>query len=149
MDFVKQLLCIPTEKKRVGLHLGPEAQSIFDEARRNPDYFGGLDKMRPTRDGWDKDYCFFLKGRFLFYTKDYHDNPWGIINLGQAVVEQVVDDATMFSLRAHKSMSMNSKWTFRTYIFKARNERECQEWINILKGTNKSSTTIVKKLTIK
>jgi len=102
-----------------GLKLGAEAQAKFDEAKRRPDNEGTLDKKGAKRKNWNKRW-FVLKDNYLFYCKNEKSNPQGIINLHGCTVSKIEGPTARpnsFSVLAPKSVSIDAKWTNRTYFF--------------------------------
>jgi len=119
-----------------GLKLGKEAQAKFDEAKNHPDYSGMLDKKGAKRKNWNNRW-FVLKDNYLFYCKSKTANPQGIINLHGCTITTVDSSATSrpnsFSVLATKSVSVDAKWTNRTYLMSAKTEEECSKWMKVLK----------------
>jgi len=113
-----------------GLKLGKEAQAKFNEARTSPDKAGFLDKKGAKRKNWNERW-FVLKDNYLFYCKNDKSNPQGIINLHGCTVSQIQGPTARpnsFSLLAPKSVSIDAKWTNRTYFMAAKDPKEMEHW---------------------
>jgi len=124
-----------------GLKLGKEAQAKFDEAKINPDKAGILDKKGAKRKNWNERW-FVLKDNYLFYCKNEKSNPQGIINLHGCTVSQIQGPtarANSFSLLAPKSVSIDAKWTNRTYFVAAKSPKEMQLWMEKLEDSGKKA----------
>jgi len=124
-----------------GLKLGAEAQAKFDEAKRNPDYQGLLDKKGAKRKNWNQRW-FVLKDNYLFYCKNQKSNPQGIINLHGCTVSRIEGPTARpnsFSVLAPKSVSIDAKWTNRTYFFAAKDAKEMEKWMEIVDKMGKQS----------
>jgi len=72
---------------------------------------------------------------YLFYCK--HDettaSPQGIINLHGATVSKITDNKPFcFNLLVPKSVSVDAKWSNRTYIIAAPTEAEIEQWMKII-----------------
>jgi len=117
-----------------GLRLGKEAQAKFDEAKANPDHKGFLEKRGARRKQWNKRF-FVLKDNYLFYCKTDEPNvaPQGIINLHGATVNKTADNKPYcFSLLVPKSVSVDAKWSNRTYTIAAPSEAAMDDWMRII-----------------
>jgi len=124
-----------------GLKLGKEAQSKFDEAKSNPDLAGTLDKKGAKRKNWNSRW-FVLKDNYLFYCKNQKTNPQGIINLHGCTVSRIEGPTARpnsFSLLAPKSVSIDAKWTNRTYFMAAKDPKEMEKWMRILEENGKKA----------
>jgi len=124
-----------------GLKLGKEAQAKFDEARTNPDKAGFLDKKGAKRKNWNTRW-FVLKDNYLFYCKNEKSLPQGIINLHGCTVSKLEGPNTRqysFSLLAPKSVSIDAKWTNRTYLMAAKTPEDWKAWIETLEIAGKKS----------
>jgi hypothetical protein len=124
-----------------GLKLGKEAQAKFDEAKSNPDLAGTLDKKGAKRKNWNSRW-FVLKDNYLFYCKNQKTNPQGIINLHGCTVSRIEGPTARpnsFSLLAPKSVSIDAKWTNRTYFAAARDPKEMEKWMRILEENGKKA----------
>jgi len=127
--------------KSAGLKLGKEAQAKFEEAKTAPDFQGFLDKKGAKRKNWNNRW-FVLKDNYLFYCKTTKAPPQGIINLHGCTVTQIEGPTARpysFSLLAPKSVSVDAKWTNRTYFFAATSTGEMNEWVTILQESGKRS----------
>jgi len=117
-----------------GLKLGKEAQAKFNEAKSNPDRAGALEKKGAKRKNWNERW-FVLKDNYLFYCKNEKSNPQGIINLHGCTVSAIQGPTARphsFSLLAPKSVSIDAKWTNRTYFMAARDIKEMELWMTKL-----------------
>jgi len=124
-----------------GLKLGKEAQAKFNEAKTNPDKQGILDKKGAKRKNWNERW-FVLKDNYLFYCKNEKSNPQGIINLHGCTVSQIQGPtarASSFSLLAPKSVSIDAKWTNRTYFMAAKDPKEMESWMTKLEDAGKKA----------
>jgi len=124
-----------------GLKLGKEAQAKFEEAKTASDFQGFLDKKGAKRKNWNNRW-FVLKDNYLFYCKTTKTPPQGIINLHGCTVTQIEGPTARpysFSLLAPKSVSVDAKWTNRTYFFAATSTGEMEEWIKILQESGRRS----------
>eukprot|EP01116_Phalansterium_solitarium_P016187 TRINITY_DN3706_c0_g1_i1.p1 TRINITY_DN3706_c0_g1~~TRINITY_DN3706_c0_g1_i1.p1 ORF type:complete len:274 (-),score=57.61 TRINITY_DN3706_c0_g1_i1:1144-1965(-) len=124
-----------------GLKLGLEAQAKFDEAKIHPDKSGYLDKKGAKRKNWNNRW-FVLKDNYLFYCKTEKSLPQGIINLHGCTVSKIEGPNTRqfsFSLLAPKSVSVDAKWTNRTYLMAARNPDDWKAWMETLEGAGRKS----------
>jgi len=124
-----------------GLKLGKEAQAKFDEAKTKPDKQGILDKKGAKRKNWNERY-FVLKENYLFYCKNKTSNPQGIINLHGCTVSKIEGPTARphsFSLLAPKSVSIDAKWTNRTYFMAAKDPKEMDHWMEILDSNGKKA----------
>jgi len=124
-----------------GLKLGKEAQAKFDEAKSNPDLAGGLDKKGAKRKNWNSRW-FVLKDNYLFYCKNQKTNPQGIINLHGCTVSRIEGPTARpnsFSLLAPKSVSIDAKWTNRTYFMAAKEAKEMEKWMRVLEENGKKA----------
>jgi len=124
-----------------GLKLGKEAQAKFDEAKANPDLAGGLDKKGAKRKNWNSRW-FVLKDNYLFYCKNQKTNPQGIINLHGCTVSRIEGPTARpnsFSLLAPKSVSIDAKWTNRTYFMAAKEAKEMEKWMRVLEENGKKA----------
>jgi len=125
-----------------GLRLGKEAQSKYEEARRNSDLEGNLEKKGAKRRNWNTRW-FTLKDNYLFYSKNKSSAPQGIINLHGCTVSRIdgptVNKPNCFSLLAPKSVSIDSKWTNRTYVISGKDQREVNHWMEILSEAGKKA----------
>jgi len=124
-----------------GLKLGKEAQSKFEEAKQSPDKAGPLEKKGAKRKNWN-DRWFVLKDNYLFYCKNEKSNPQGIINLHGCTVSQIQGPTARsngFSLLAPKSVSIDAKWTNRTYFMAAKSPKEMQIWMEKLEENGKKA----------
>jgi len=128
--------------KMGGLRLGKEAQSKYEEARRNSDLEGNLEKKGAKRRNWNTRW-FTLKDNYLFYSKNKSSAPQGIINLHGCTVSRIegptVNKPNCFSLLAPKSVSIDSKWTNRTYVISGRDQKEVNHWMEILSEAGKKA----------
>jgi len=117
-----------------GLKLGKEAQAKFNEAKTAPDKQGVLEKKGAKRKNWNERW-FVLKDNYLFYCKNEKSNPQGIINLHGCTVSKI-DGPTArpnsFSVLAPKSVSIDAKWTNRTYFMAAKDSKEMDAWMSKL-----------------
>jgi len=117
-----------------GLKLGKEAQAKFNEAKTAPDKAGILEKKGAKRKNWNERW-FVLKDNYLFYCKNEKSNPQGIINLHGCTVSKI-DGPTArpnsFSVLAPKSVSIDAKWTNRTYFMAAKDGKEMDAWMSKL-----------------
>lgn len=130
-----------------GLKLGKEAQAKYDEARIQPDIEGYLEKKGAKRKNWNTRW-FVLKDNYLFYAKDNKTNPQGIINTHGCTVcklEGVTVRPYSFSLLAPKSVSIDAKWTNRTYYLAAKDAKEMERWMKILDESGKKAMENAKK----
>lgn len=130
-----------------GLKLGKEAQAKYDEARIQPDIEGFLEKKGAKRKNWNSRW-FVLKDNYLFYAKDNKTNPQGIINSHGCTVcklEGVTVRPYSFSLLAPKSVSIDAKWTNRTYYLAAKDAKEMERWMKILDESGKKAMENAKK----
>jgi hypothetical protein len=130
-----------------GLKLGKEAQAKYDEARIQPDIEGFLEKKGAKRKNWNTRW-FVLKDNYLFYSKDNKTNPQGIINSHGCTVcklEGVTVRPYSFSLLAPKSVSIDAKWTNRTYYLAAKDAKEMERWMKILDESGKKAMENAKK----
>ena len=119
-----------------GLKLGKEAQAKFDEAREKPDHSGWLEKKGAKRKNWNKRW-FVLKDNYLFYCKGKTTPPQGIINLHGCnvnVTEGPTNRPNSFSVMAPKSVSVDAKWTNRTYHIAGTSVEDLQTWLNVLQA---------------
>jgi len=124
-----------------GLKLGKEAQAKFEEAKANPDKAGILEKKGAKRKNW-KDRWFVMKDNYLFYCKTEKSNPQGIINLHACTVSKIEGPTARpnaFSLLAPKSVSIDAKWTNRTYLFAAKSAKELQSWMDKMEESGKKA----------
>jgi len=124
-----------------GLKLGKEAQAKFDEAKSNPDLAGSLDKKGAKRKNWNSRW-FVLKDNYLFYCKNQKTNPQGIINLHGCTVSRIEGPTARpnsFSLLAPKSVSIDAKWTNRTYFMAAKESKEMEKWMQVLEENGKKA----------
>jgi len=124
-----------------GLKLGKEAQAKFDEARAKPDKEGMLEKKGAKRKNWNERY-FVLKDNYLFYCKNKNTNPQGIINLHGCTVSKIEGPTARpnsFSVLAPKSVSIDAKWTNRTYFMAAKDEKEMASWMEWVDGSGKKA----------
>eukprot|EP01114_Cavostelium_apophysatum_P014768 TRINITY_DN390_c0_g1_i1.p1 TRINITY_DN390_c0_g1~~TRINITY_DN390_c0_g1_i1.p1 ORF type:complete len:301 (+),score=136.83 TRINITY_DN390_c0_g1_i1:136-1038(+) len=124
-----------------GLKLGKEAQAKFTEARTNPDKAGYLDKKGAKRKNWNSRW-FVLKDNYLFYCKNESSNPQGIINLYGCTVSHFQGPtarAHSFSLLAPKSVSIDAKWTNRTYFMAAKDAKEMDLWMEKLEDSGRKA----------
>jgi len=124
-----------------GLKLGKEAQSKFNEAKVSPDKQGALEKKGAKRKNWN-DRWFVLKDNYLFYCKNEKSNPQGIINLHGCTVKDIQGPtarANSFSLLAPKSVSIDAKWTNRTYYMAAKDSKEMESWMSKLEEAGKKA----------
>jgi len=124
-----------------GLKLGKEAQAKFDEAKSNPDMAGTLDKKGAKRKNWNSRW-FVLKDNYLFYCKNQKTNPQGIINLHGCTVSRIEGPTARpnsFSLLAPKSVSIDAKWTNRTYFMAAKDAKEMDKWMRTLEENGKKA----------
>jgi len=108
---------------------------------------GWLEKKGAKRKNWTKRY-FVLKDNYLFYCKKEKVPPQGIINLhGCTVVKTEGPTAKLFSfsLMAPKSVSVDAKWTNRTYSIAASTNEELSTWIQALQdASNKAAAKAAK-----
>jgi len=124
-----------------GLKLGKEAQAKFDEAKSNPDLAGTLDKKGAKRKNWNSRW-FVLKDNYLFYCKNQKTNPQGIINLHGCTVSRIEGPTARpnsFSVLAPKSVSIDAKWTNRTYFMAAKDAKEMDRWMKTLEENGKKA----------
>jgi len=124
-----------------GLKLGKEAQSKFDEARQSADYSGNLEKKGAKRKNWNNRW-FVLKENYLFYCKTPKSNPQGIINLHSCTVSKTEGPTARpnsFSLLAPKSVSIDAKWTNRTYFMAAKSEEDRDNWMKVLEESGRKA----------
>jgi len=123
-----------------GLKLGPEAQDKFEEAKREPDAQGFLEKKGAKRKNWNARW-FVLKENYLFYCKTERSNPQGIVNLHGCTITRVsgptITKAFCFTLLAPKSVSIDAKWTGRTYFMAAKTEKEMEFWTKKLEESGR------------
>ena len=69
-------------------------------------------------------------------------SPQGIINLHGCTVSKLEGPTARpysFSLLAPKSVSVDAKWTNRTYFFAAASTSEMEEWIKVLIDSGKKA----------
>jgi len=124
-----------------GLKLGKEAQAKFDEARQKADYSGYLEKKGAKRKNWNNRW-FVLKDNYLFYCKTPKSNPQGIINLHACTVSKTEGPTARpysYSLLAPKSVSIDAKWTNRTYFMAAKSEEDRDNWMRVLEESGKKA----------
>jgi len=124
-----------------GLKLGKEAQAKFNEAKVSPDKQGALEKKGAKRKNWN-DRWIVLKDNYLFYCKNEKSNPQGIINLHGCTVSPIQGPtarASSFSLLAPKSVSIDAKWTNRTYFMAAKDSKEMESWMTKLEDAGKKA----------
>jgi len=124
-----------------GLKLGKEAQAKFDEARQKADYSGYLEKKGAKRKNWNNRW-FVLKDNYLFYCKTPKSNPQGIINLHACTVSKTEGPTARpysYSLLAPKSVSIDAKWTNRTYFMAAKSEEDRDNWMRVLEDSGKKA----------
>jgi len=124
-----------------GLKLGKEAQAKFDEARQNADYSGYLEKKGAKRKNWNNRW-FVLKDNYLFYCKNPKSNPQGIINLHACTVSKTEGPTARpfsYSLLAPKSVSIDAKWTNRTYFMAAKSEEDRDNWMRVLEESGRKA----------
>jgi len=113
-----------------GLKLGKEAAEKYANAQTQADFEGFLEKKGAKRKNWNKRW-FVLKENYLFYTKKQGDPPQGIINLHGATITETQGPTTRansFSLLAPKSVSVDAKWTNRTFFICAGSQEEMKKW---------------------
>jgi len=113
-----------------GLKLGKEAAEKYAQAQKGADFEGFLEKKGAMRKNWNKRW-FILKENYLFYTKKQGDPPQGIINLHGATINETLGPTTRpnsFSLFAPKSVSVDAKWTNRTFFICASSPEELKKW---------------------
>ena len=130
-----------------GLKLGKEAQAKFDEAKEKPDNSGYLEKKGAKRKNWNNRW-FVLKDNYLFYCKNQKSNPQGIINLHACTVSRIEGPTARpnsFSVLAPKSVSIDAKWTNRTYFFSAKDEKEMDHWMKVLEESGKKAAQKTQK----
>mmetsp|Transcript_3898 Transcript_3898/g.5462 ORF Transcript_3898/g.5462 Transcript_3898/m.5462 type:complete len:395 (-) Transcript_3898:17-1201(-) len=119
-----------SEKKKIrkGLKLASVAQSAYDEALRIPDHSGFLQKKGGFIPNWKKRW-FVLKNQYLYYSKDKQSNPQGVINLKNSCVLYDRSNPKYFSVKTSTSVSMDGKFSNRTYHFYADSSRDTSEWV--------------------
>jgi len=126
----------------VGLKLGPEAQEKFDEAKKDPEAKGYLEKKGAKRKNWNNRF-FVLKDNYLFYCKSEKSQPQGIINLHGCTISRIsgptIARPYCFSLLAPKSVSIDAKWTGRTYFMAAKDEKEMDTWMKRLEENGRKA----------
>jgi len=130
-----------------GLKLGKEAQSKYDEAKISPDVEGYLEKKGAKRKNWNTRW-FVLKDNYLFYAKNNKSNPQGIINLHGCTVSRIEGPtarAYSFSLLAPKSVSIDAKWTNRTYFMAAKDAKEMEKWMSTLQDSGRKAVEAAAK----
>jgi len=117
------------------LKLAPEAQVKFEEAKKNPEHQGYLEKRGEKHKSWNKRWC-ILKDNFIFYAKNLKaEAPQGIVNLIGCTVEKVdlrPPRSHCFTVLSSKSVSVEGKWSNRKYWFVADSSEELFVWINII-----------------
>jgi len=122
-----------------GLKLGKEAAEKYAQAQKGADFEGFLEKKGAMRKNWNKRW-FILKENYLFYTKKQGDPPQGIINLHGATINETLGPTTRansFSLLAPKSVSVDAKWTNRTFFICASSPEEMKKWsAALVKGSH-------------
>jgi len=113
-----------------GLKLGKEAAEKYALAQKDPDLEGMLEKKGAKRKNWTKRWI-VLKENYLFYTKKQGESPQGIINLHGATITETQGPSFVpysFSLLVPKSVSVDAKWTNRTFFMKASSSEEVKKW---------------------